>query len=205
MLGVGGEAQTQIAPVVITVGPIARSLNLLVQDDAVLRANQGASAIVGQPLLGQNFFHDLAVEIDETTHRIAFMAPQTKSVPGDASIPFRREGNLVIVKPKIMGRECEMILDTGASSLAFTDRQFSGFGFNRPTNANSATSTGVGGNRSSYMFFVDKVELGPVAREGVKASLDLNGTMTYPLLGAPFLDGLHFIIEPKLKQVIFVK
>ena len=96
-----------------------------------------------------------------------------------------------------------MILDTGSSSVAFTDRQFSGFGFNRPTSANSGTSLGVGGARSSFSFVVDKVELGPVSREGVKSSLDLNGTMTYPLLGQSFLQGLHFIIEPKLKQVIF--
>ncbi len=205
MVGIGGETQTQVAQVVIAVGPVARAVSLLIQDDAVLRANQGASAVVDQPLLGQNFFQDLAVEVDEPTGRIALSAPQTKAVKGEDVIPFHREGNLIIVKPKIMGRECEMILDTGASSVAFTDRQFSGFGFSRPTSANTSTSLGVGGKRSSFMFSVDKVELGPIAREGVRSSLDLNGTMSYPLLGQSFLQGLHFIIEPKLKQVIFLK
>jgi predicted aspartyl protease len=96
-----------------------------------------------------------------------------------------------------------MILDTGASGLAFTDRQYSGFGFLRPENADRGGSMGVGGKRAGFHFYVKDIKLGPIFRDSAEASLSLDGTMPEPLLGASFLRDLHFTIEPQLKQIVF--
>lgn len=204
--GVGGESETRVALVNLTVGGLTRPVHVLVQDDSVIKGNQGAAAALDVPLLGENFFSDLTIEVDGPRERIGFSMPEGKRPERSlGSVPFSRQGLNIMIRPKIMGRECDMILDTGASSLAFTDRQYSGLGFSRPTSADSSASLGVGGFREGYRFFIDTVELGPIKKRGVHASLSLNSNFPAPLFGVSFLGGAHFLVEPKLKQIFFLE
>jgi clan AA aspartic protease (TIGR02281 family) len=203
--GTGGESEVSVADVVISAGGLTRRTILFVQDDRVLSGNQGASAVFGYPLLGQTFFGDFAYEIDGRNQMISIHAPSTAKSKGydPNEVPFTYGGKCVVVKPIIHGRECEMILDTGAAYVAFTDGQFSGFGFSRPTSARQGYSIGVGGKRNSYQFNLDSVKLGPLEKQTVRAGLDLNGTMPKPLLGMSFFEHEHFIVEPKLHVIRF--
>ncbi|HEY9717970.1 MAG TPA: retropepsin-like aspartic protease, partial [Trichormus sp.] len=203
--GTGGESEVSVANVVISAGGLTRRTILFVQDDRVLSGNQGASAVFGFPLLGQTFFGDFAYEIDGRNQMISIHAPSTAKSKGydPNEVPFSYGGKCVVVKPIIHGRECEMILDTGAAYVAFTDGQFSGFGFSRPTSARQGYSIGIGGKRSSYQFNIDSVKLGSIDKQTVRAGLDLNGTMPKPLLGMSFLEHEHFIVEPKLHVIRF--
>ncbi|HEY9777589.1 MAG TPA: retroviral-like aspartic protease family protein [Planktothrix sp.] len=201
--GMGGEIQVSTAEVTIQVGGLSRRVILCVQDDEVQMRTQGHRSVAGYPLLGQNFFGDVAVEIDGPNQQIAFSTALDKVPQGVENTAYRLDGAHLIVTPKVNSRECEMILDTGASAVTFSDAQFSGFGFSRPTNADRSMSLGVGGLRQAYSFYLDTVELGPIKHKGVQAMLGINGGVKYPLLGASFLRDAHFTIEPKIKRLLF--
>ncbi|MBY0551927.1 MAG: retroviral-like aspartic protease family protein [Candidatus Obscuribacterales bacterium] len=192
-LGIGGEVSATVVPVNLTVGTLTRQVAVSVQDPDYQRTSAGNDNN-DYPLLGQNFFGDLTYQLDFAHDVIRFL-PSSNSVPED-SVPFQRDGNNLVVTVKVNGRECQMIMDTGADSVCFTDKQLAGLGVERPTNANSGVSEGVGGQRVSYVFSIDSIKLGPIEKKNVTSSVALNSDMDKPLLGASFLRGLVITINP---------
>lgn len=192
-LGVGGEVSATLVPVNLTVGAITRQVLVSVQDPDYPRTCS-LSPDVAYPLLGQNFFGDLNYQLDFARDVIRFL-PSSNNLDTD-SIPLQRDGNNLIVTVKVNGKECPMILDTGADSICFTDKQLAGLGVDRPTTANTGVSEGIGGQRVAYIFTVDSIKLGSVEKKNVAASVALNADMDKPLLGASFLNGLVVTINP---------
>lgn len=204
--GVGGEVAAKVGLVNITVGRMTRSIPLMIEQD-----NPSAGSRLGYlsrlPLLGQNYFKDLTYEIDDGHKFITFRKAKGKTNKSSGynpnEVPFYRQGNHIIVKPKVNGRECEMILDTGAGTVAFADRHLAMCGLNRPTSARSGQSRGVGGAREGFNFYVKKMSLGPIKRENVRCSMILHSRFNKPLLGQTFLKGLCYTIDPSRNVIIF--
>jgi clan AA aspartic protease (TIGR02281 family) len=206
-MGVGGEVSTNIAMADVRLGPIRRTIPMMVQDDR----GQGS----GTPaLLGQSFFGDLPYQIDDSRGQIIFSRPAPElriAGPGgllaakapakniryaDNEIPFRKVGNNLVVLVKVNGRECEMYFDTGAGSVAFADRHLAQCGINRPTNAFASQGGGVGGQRDAFGFTIDSIKMANVERRNVRAMVLINANFDRPLLGQTFLTGLRYTIDP---------
>ncbi|MBI1269677.1 hypothetical protein GC174_04510 [bacterium] len=213
--GVGGEVPTRVGLANITVGNMSRTIPLQIeQDQSNSRSSEGMGMLGQLPLLGQNYFKDFEYEIDDankylifkklSTTQVSSIASTRKStVKSDLEVPFYRMGNHIIVTPKVNGRECEMILDTGAGTVAFADRHLAACGLNRPTHALSGQSGGVGGKRVGYSFLVDSIQLGPVLRKNVHCSMVLHSDFPRPLLGQTFLKGLKYTIDPSRNVIRF--
>ncbi len=192
-LGVGGEVTATQVPVNLSVGELTRQVTVSVQDAGYQRSAASADA-TSYPLLGENFFGDLTYQIDSNHDVIRFLKSSSEAT--GERVPFTRDNNNLIVTVKVNGRECAMILDTGADTICFSDKHLASLGINRPTDANAGFSGGVGGRRHSYSFTVDSIKLGSVEKRNVRACVALDSTMDMPLLGASFLKGLVLTFDP---------
>lgn len=197
-LGVGGEITATVVPVRLSLGGFSRQLGVSVQDPDFQRT-QAQNNSTNYPLLGENFFGDLVFQIDSSQNVIRFL-PSAKDVDGE-TVPVSRDNNNLIVTVKVNGRECPMILDTGADTVCFTDKHLANLGINRPVSADAGFSGGVGGKRLAYMFTIDSISMGSVEKKNVKAAVALDSTMDRPLLGASFLKGLVLTFDPASKYM----
>lgn len=202
--GAGGEVQSSIVVAEVGVGPIKRNLAIAVEQDESYVAN-GKQVPTNMPLLGQNFFADLAYTIDDAAKTITFKDPVkvAQQANPDREASYRMDGTTMIIRPKLNGRECDMIFDTGCSLIAFADRHMDECGLVLPPSARSALSGGVGGSRQAFDFSIDTVQLGPVTRRNPQASVMLNSQLPEPLFGQSFLTGLRYTIDPLRKVVRF--
>ena len=107
------------------------------------------------------------------------------------------------VTVKVNGRECEMIFDTGAANINFSDKTLAALGVNVPINSRRQLSTGVGGNREGYGFSLDEVQLGGVVKNHVRASMASYSTISKPLLGYSFLEGTDFVVDNEANVLRF--
>ncbi|MBA3857078.1 MAG: hypothetical protein C0507_09255 [Cyanobacteria bacterium PR.3.49] len=198
--GVGGETSASVGRVTIQFGEISQSVACCIQDDAV------GGAAPETPLLGQTFLSSFNYRINynANTIQLSRIRPEAVQKPkrGVAAysrdqnvVPFTREGNLMLVVVKVNGRECEMIFDTGAANVNFSDKTLAALGVNVPINSRRQLSSGVGGNREGYGFTLDEVQMGSVVKNHVRASMASYSTIPKPLLGFSFLEGTDFIVD----------
>ena len=206
--GAGGEVDTRSGLAEIGVGDLKRTVPLVIQQDQS-EARYGLNAFNKLPILGQNFYKDFTCEIDDsektiTLHRIP--PHQLSSVQGNSNkgnsnsineVPFRREGNNIFVTAMVNGRECEMVFDTGAHSVVFSDRHLSRYGINRPVQATKTdAASAIGGKKAAYNFNLKRLQLGPIVKKNVPCTLAIHGNLSHPLLGQTFLKGLKYTIDP---------
>lgn len=208
VVGVGGESSVSVGRVMIQFGEISQLVPICIQDDTI----PGTAS--SMPLLGQSFLSAFNYEIDyrSRTVRVVRIKPESVEKPkrGVASrprdnnaVPFHRDGNLIEVTAKINGRECDMILDTGAESVAFSDKTMAALGLNVPTNSNRSYASGVGGRREGYSFSLDEVQLGPIVKKYVRASSANYMAISKPLLGHSFLEGTAFTVDNEAHVIRF--
>jgi len=217
-MGVGGEVNYRVALLTIRVGELERTIPVSVQEGSGALGDASNNPLTEMPLLGQTFYKDFIYEIDDNGQKISFKKlasrPNEKTDKtqaraksrqrlADNEVPFYYEGNSIIVTAKINGRECEMIFDTGAGSVAFADRHLAACGINRPVESFQGQGGGVGGKRDAYMFTLDSVKLGSVEKKNVTCHVLMNTPFPKPLLGQTFLEGLKYTIDPGRKVIIF--
>ena len=204
-VGVGGEVETYKLDTVVVVGNVGMKMPIYFQDDTAEQRNANRMK-EDYGLLGEDFFSHFVYEVNSDMHQIRFLRPCRndarykrpvfKRGTGD-DVPFSWEDGVMIVTPKINGRECDMIFDTGAASIAFSDKQLTAAGMTRPTDSKNAISYGVGGSRTAFTFNLSSVELGPVKRSGVVAHVSIFGSQGRPLLGQNFLSGTKYTVDPE--------
>ena len=198
--GVGGESSVSVGRVMIQFGEISQLVPICIQDDTI----PGTASAV--PLLGQSFLSAFNYEIDyrARTVKVTRVKPGAVQKPGrgvasrhrdENVVPFRSDGNLIEVTAKINGRECDMILDTGAESVAFSDKAMAAIGLNVPVNSRRLVASGVGGHREGYSFSLDEVQLGPIVKKHVRAGSANYMTISKPLLGHSFFEGTAFTVD----------
>lgn len=202
LIGVGGESSVDEAEADVTVGGLTKRVTIYVHDDRSLQRNQGKSAGLDYGLIGQNFLGDTAYTVNDGARTITFHEPGF-SLKGSDTVRYSVEGGEIIVLPKINGRECEMILDTGCNDISFSDKQLSAFGMSKAATSEASESIGFGGKRISYSFTIHSIKLGSVEKKDVSGSCDLHATISKPLLGRSFLSGLTFTVDPKAHLIKF--
>lgn len=215
IMGAGGQkVQTRAGLVEVNVGTLFREIPIVIQQDEAI-ARYGVSPFSQLPILGQNYYSDFSLEVDDgnkliTFHKIPIdkiSSLKSESKEGraanDNEVPFRRSGNNIYVTAKVNGRECEMIFDTGADSVVFSDRHLSALGINRPTSATSSSAELVGGKLNSFAFHINSIKLGPIERKNVLSTVTINSTLSHPLLGQTFLKGLKYTIDPTCNIIRF--
>lgn len=217
-MGVGGEVNYRVALITIKVGALERTIPVSVQEGSGSLGETSNNPLSEMPLLGQTFYKDFIYEIDDTNQKISFKKLATRPNEktdktnsrqrsqqrlADNEVPFYYEGNSIIVTVKVNGRECEMIFDTGAGSVAFADRHLAACGINRPVDSLQGHGGGVGGRRDAYTFTLDSVKLGSIEKKGVICNVLMNTPFPKPLLGQTFLQGLKYTIDPGRKVIIF--
>lgn len=205
-IGIGGEIETYKLDTLVVVGNVGMEMSVYFQDDtADLRNTNRIRESHG--LLGEDFFSHFVYDVNPALHRITFLRPAKSEAryksksnrrnAGADEAPLSWENGVMVVTPKINGRECDMIFDTGAASVAFSDKQLTAAGMTRPTDSRNAISYGVGGSRTAYAFTLDSVEFGPIKRYRVPANVSVFGTQGRPLLGQSFLRGVRYQVDPE--------
>jgi len=212
-IGVGGEVQVYEFDADVVVGrESARIPVSYVDDDGAKRAG-GEHQPIG--LIGEDFFGKYVYEVDPRSRVIRFLKKTTvdHQHPADQSRqnayrsmgePFIWSNGLILVTPKVNGRECDMYLDTGCSTTAFSDKQMGRVDISRPADSGYGKSGGVGGSRDSYFFKVSSIVLGPASVRDLQVSVVINSGISAPLLGQSFWGQLRYIVDPE-HQIIRIQ
>lgn len=159
------------------------------------------------PLLGETFFNAYHYDIDNSAGVIHLVKKTVKKAgytPYDTiDVPFQEVGNNMVVTGKINGNDCRMYLDTGAGVNTFSYAHALMVGLRIPSNARTMAISGVAGTVPGFMFNVDTIELGAVAKHNVPIVVVLTGGPPLPLLGQPFLSDRHFTIDNERHLIHF--
>lgn len=171
-----------------------------------------------QPLLGQTFFRDFHYTVDATAEspsikfvkrtRVAATprATTTGARTGDRnSVPFRKEGNELIVMVEVNGRLMPMYFDTGAIGCTFSKDQIKSLNLQIPDDAQEETSVGVAGSTASKSFNIARIKMGPIDRSDFTISVIDQTAMKYPLLGQSFLSGWQYTIDNSENMIRFLR
>lgn len=206
-VGSAGSVETWSMPVTLKVGTIERrNFEISVQADMGVR-----------PLLGQSFFKDFEYTIDKTSPdagTIHFVkksasssAPRTasSSLKDPYAVPFQRSGRNLIVQVEVEGRPMTMFFDTGASNVAFSADQLKKANINIPDDAQTALSSGIGGQTTSQIFPVKRMKMGPIEKTNFPVSCVGAANMPYPLLGQSFFGDWQYTIDNANSVIRFVR
>lgn len=119
----------------------------------------------------------------------SYAAPKSKEI----RIPRARNGQY-FVPVTVNGRTVEMLVDTGATTVAMSSSvaRRLGIDYTKGTKSRSATAGGI---VPSYSFKLDSVKVGGIKRYGVRASVIEGNHPLYPLLGMSFLNHLKISDE----------
>lgn len=195
LYGTSGEVAAKVYRAMFQVGSMYKEVDVYVTE-----------ASSDYALLGRNFFADVALEVNDPDRTLRFIDRNELRIgAGAAAVPYRTDGHGLFITAKINGRECEMVLDTGCATTAFTDKQWSALGMTLPTSSSAGYTAGIGGRRDAKMFDVPSIEFGGIIKHGVPASVSLYGAQDKPLLGMSFLQGLRYIINPFDRRIYISK
>jgi predicted aspartyl protease len=196
--GVGGTAQARTTVVTVRVGPIRRTIPVLVQDN-----------LPTPPLLGQTFFQGFQYRIDNQAGFIAFRkrspSGPDKDTPLDSvAVPFIRAGNNLVVQVEVNGQPYPMFFDTGAASIVMSLIDAKRLNLPIPEDAEVVLSRGVGGAMPGFRINVSRMQLGPVLKTSVPVTVLLVGPAK-PLLGQPFFGDRQFTIDNENQVIRFFR
>ncbi|HEY9775658.1 MAG TPA: retroviral-like aspartic protease family protein [Planktothrix sp.] len=165
------------------------------------------------PLLGQTFFRDFEYTIDYTTggkdHGTITFVKRGASVASarqdNYSVPFKREGNNMVVDVEIGGRTVPMYFDTGAANICFTYPQAKAAGISIPEDARPVSMGGVGGSTPGVVFAGPRIRLGPIEKSNVEISVIESAAMAHPLLGQTYFGDWQYTIDNQNNVIHFVR
>jgi clan AA aspartic protease (TIGR02281 family) len=163
------------------------------------------------PLLGQSFFRDFQYTIDYTTAgkesgTITFVKRGAASANQDGySVPFKRDGNNMVVNVDVCGKNVPMYFDTGAAGITFTYQQCKEFGISIPEDASPMRSSGVGGTTPGFAFSVSRIRLGPIDKSDVQMTAIESAAMRHPLLGQTYFGDWQYTIDNQNNVIHFVR
>lgn len=200
-IGDGGMQKTWSMRANLRVGQIERrNFPISVQDN-----------LPTEPLLGQSFFRDFRYEIDNQASAIRLVRTDSAALAANRrstsiyagatsqssrDVPFRREGNELVVDVLVNGRSIPMIFDTGADHITFGSQHLRTVGLSIPDDAEEGVTGGIAGSTKIKRFSVRRMQLGPVIKEDVPVSaVEGHSTLPHPLLGQTFFGNWKFAID----------
>lgn len=165
--------------------------------------------LAADPLLGQNFFNDYAYTIDSGDETIHFQR-KARYIAGTSkndlyAVPFKKDGNELIVNAEVNGKLTPMIFDTGASNVVFSFPQIQKLGIEVPPDAEQQISRGIAGNTNSVFFPIRRLRLGPIERSDFGISVVNGMAGPYPLIGQSFLQSWQYTIDNTANVIRFVR
>ncbi len=183
---------------------------------------------VRHPLLGQQFFNDFAYTVDNTAGTIAFkrrqdgrteakkpvQPPMTVNSSGKYvySVPFRKDGQALLVTCDVNGRKTEMVFDTGAELTLFSEKRATALALEVDRRRQVAIG-GVAGATSASVAVVRRLKLGPVERIDMPVLVTSKvstrevdgGEKGIALLGQDFFSGWHYKIDEHQGTINFIR
>lgn len=199
-IGDGGNQKIWVMRANLRVGQIERrNFPITVQEN-----------LPTEPLLGQSFFRDFKYEIDNQASAIrlvrtdsaALAATKRSSIYAGATsnstrdVPFRREGNELVVDVMVNGRPLPMIFDTGADGIVFGSQHLQTVGLRVPDDAEEGINQGIAGSTKVKKFSVQRMQLGPIIKQDVPISaVEGHSSLPHPLLGQTFFGNWKFAID----------
>jgi predicted aspartyl protease len=148
-------------------------------------------------LLGQTFFKEYTYSVDNGAHSIRFIPKQFSGSAGHESaggIPFKREGNHIIVDVSFNGKTIPCFLDTGAAETLLTTAHCKEVGLTIPEDAETSLSQGVAGVSINKRFPVSRVACGSISKNDFVISVTSN-PLPHPLLGQNFFGNLRYEVD----------
>lgn len=149
------------------------------------------------PLLGQTFFKEFNYSVDNAARSIRF----NKKVSGgqvaardSSTMPFKREGNHIIIDVQVNGRNIPCYLDTGASMCVFSAAQARELGITVPDDAPKVQSKGIAGTEIDALVNVNSIRCGPISKSDFEISVSPS-EIRHPLLGQTFFGSLRYDID----------
>lgn len=203
-VGSSSSVETWSLPVTLKVGNIERkNFDIQVQGNMAMK-----------PLLGQSFFKDYQYTIDKTSDdagtihfikKAAGGAAKTASSRDSNAVPFQRSGRNLIVSVEVDGHSMMMFFDTGASNVAFSAEQLKAAHINIPEDAQTTTSSGIGGDTTAQVFPVRRIKMGPIEKTNFSVTCVNSANMPYPLLGQSFFGDWQYTIDNANSVIHFLR
>jgi clan AA aspartic protease (TIGR02281 family) len=163
-----------------------------------------------EPLLGQTFYREFNISVDNAAKSISFSkktqtagAQPYGSNSAPSGIPFRREGNHIVVKVLIDGRPIDCYLDTGAEVIALSEKHLKEIGLEVPDDATEGISVGVGGQQVDKIFNVRRISCGPIEKTDIPIHVGKTD-IPHPLLGQAFFGSLRYEVD-SVNNVIIMR
>jgi predicted aspartyl protease len=194
--GVGGGIDMWSQEVEVSLGKIKKHMLVNI-----------AEKLASEPLLGETFFGDFQYNIDNSAGYIHFFrkghTSSASAIPYNSiDIPFRNEGNNMVISGKINGHNQEFFFDTGASSCHFSMYNLINLGIRIPPDAMVGASMGVGGLSRTFLFPVDSIEVGDLKKTNFRITVS-SDMLPYPLLGQTFFGDRRYVIDNDRKLIRF--
>ena len=201
-VGDGGAQSTWGMNVDLKVGTIERkNFHVRVQD-----------SVSGHALLGQTFFQDFTYTIDNGAHSIHFVRKRNNSgsVYADPSrdpnsVPFKRDGNELVVEVFVNGRPTKLYFDTGATSCSLTKQQVKDLGITIPEDAESMEVIGIAGSTHARAFNVRSLKMGPIERRDFPIHVSNSEVTGLGLLGQTFYNDYQYTIDYDRGYIHFLR
>ncbi len=163
------------------------------------------------PLLGQSFFKDYHYTIEKNGETILFQKKGTTtgsrlynpSLDPNA-VPFKREGNEMLVQVEINGRPIWMYFDTGASGVTLPKDCLAQLALTVPSDAVGTMHSGASGKVRGLDFPVQRIKMGPIEKFNFRLSV-IDQSIPHPLLGQSFFGEWQYQIDDERRVIRFTR
>lgn len=178
----------------IKLGSLKRTLPIMVQD-----------AVMDTPILGQPFFNGYDCSVDGQAALMRFHKSGLRSnfKVDSFAVPFRDDGDKMIVTARFNGRNVDMCFDSGAFGVCLSkdqaERMRIKIGDTPPTNTKGPNGSYV----NSWDMFAD-ITLGDIRKEHFPIRV-IDCTTSYPLLGLNFFGDRIYKIDREKKEIRFAR
>jgi clan AA aspartic protease (TIGR02281 family) len=205
-VGSSGSIETWALPATLKVGGIERK-----NFDLQVQAN-----MINKPLLGQTFYKDYEYTIEKTSGDSGTIHFVKKSAGSSTvrsassgrdpyAVPFQRSGRNLIVQVEVEGHLMTMFFDTGASAVAFSSEQLKKANIPIPEDAQTASTSGIGGETTSQVFTIKRMKMGPIEKTNCTVTCAAAMNSPYPLLGQSFFGDWQYTIDNANSVIRFVR